>query len=279
VVDIGKLNKLRVVKELDFGIYLDGGEDGEILMPIRYVPENCKPEDIIEAFIYLDSEDRLIATTEIPYAMVGEFAMLKVVMVNEVGAFLDWGLLKDLLVPFREQTVKMEEGKSYLVYLYLDAQSNRIVASEKINKFLDNVPPEYKTGQEVDLIISNQTDIGYKAIVNNTHWGILYKNEVAQKLQRGQHLKGYIKKVREDEKIDLSLLKPGYEKVNDISKMILEELEDRGGFIEITDKSPAESINKLFGVSKKTFKMAIGHLYKNKRITIEDKGIRLNDDM
>ena len=275
MVEIGKLNKLRVVKEVDFGIYLDGDVYGEILMPKRYVPEDCKPEDIIDAFIYMDSADRIIATTEKPYAMVDEFALLTVASVNSVGAFLDWGLMKELLVPFSEQNVKMEEGKSYLVYIYLDVESRRIVATAKLDQFLDNKPAEFEAGEEVDLIICSQTEIGYKAIINNTWWGILYGNEVFQHLSKGQHIKGYIKKIREDEKIDLSLFKPHYAKVDAISAIIIERLEERGGFLEVTDKSSPETIYDVFGVSKKAYKIAVGKLYKEKMISLEKNGIRI----
>jgi predicted RNA-binding protein (virulence factor B family) len=275
VAEIGKLNKLRVVKEVDFGIYLDGDIHGEILMPKRYVPENCKPEDIIDAFVYMDSADRIIATTEKPYAMVDEFALLTVVSVNQVGAFLDWGLMKDLLVPFSEQTVKMEEGKSYMVYIYLDNESRRIVASAKLDQFLDNTPPLFEAGEAVDLIVCSKTEIGYKAIVNNTWWGVIYGNEVFQHLNKGQHIKGYIKKVREDDKIDLSLFKPHYAKVDDISSIIIERLEERGGFLEVTDKSSPETIYDVFGVSKKAYKMAVGKLFKEKVIMLEKNGIRI----
>jgi len=274
VADIGKLNKLRVVKEVDFGIYLDGGIHGEILMPKRYVPEGCKPEDIIDAFVYMDSADRIIATTETPFAMVDEFALLTVISVNQVGAFLDWGLMKDLLVPFSEQTVKMEEGKSYMVFVYLDNESRRIAASAKLDQFLDNQPPLFETGDAVDLIICSKTEIGYKAIVNNTWWGVLYGNEVFQHLNKGQRVKGYIKKVREDDKIDLSLFKPHYAKVDDISTIILERLDERGGYLEVTDKSSPETIYDVFGVSKKAYKIAVGKLYKEKYITLEKNGIR-----
>ena len=275
MADIGKLNKLRVVKEVDFGIYLDGGIHGEILMPKRYVPEDCKPEEIIDAFVYMDSEDRIIATTEKPYAMVDEFALLTVVSVNSVGAFLDWGLMKDLLVPFSEQTVKMEEGKSYMVFIYLDTASRRVVASAKLDQFLDNKPPVFEVGEAVDLIICSKTEIGYKAIVNNTWWGVIYGNEVFQHLNKGQHIKGYIKKVREDDKIDLSLFKPHYAKVDDISAIVMERLKERGGFLEVTDKSSPETIYDVFGVSKKAYKIAVGKLYKEKHITLEKNGIRM----
>jgi uncharacterized protein len=275
MAEIGKINSLRVVKEVDFGLYLDGGEHGEILIPKRYVPEGVKPEDTLDVFIYLDSEDRIIATTEKPYIMIGEFAMLRVVSVTKVGAFLDWGLPKDLFVPFREQKMRMEEGKDYIVTVYLDYDTKRLAASAKIEKFLDNTLVDYQTGQEVDLLIAGATDLGYNAIINNKHTGVLYKNEVFQPLRKGDRVKGYIKKIREDEKIDLILQKPGYEKVDDISMRILNVLKEHNGFLSITDKSDPDEIYDLFGVSKKTFKKAIGSLYKLRIISIDDKGIKL----
>jgi len=276
MAEIGVYNNLRVIKEVDFGVYLDGGEHEEILLPRRYVPEDCKVDDIIKVFVYLDSEDRFIATTETPYAIVGDFALLKVVAVESVGAFLDWGLLKDLLVPFGEQSPTMEKDKSYIVRIYVDKQSNRIAATTRLDRYLDNTPGNFHAAQEVELLICNQTDIGYKAIINGTHWGVLYSNEVFQPLKSGQKIKGYIKKVREDNKIDLSLHKPGYERVDDITDTILNVLKEQGGFISVTDKSSPETINKLFGVSKKTYKKAIGAIYRKKLITIESDGIRLN---
>jgi len=275
MAEIGKLNNLRVVKEVDFGLYLDGGEHGEILIPKRYVPENCKPEDIIEVFIYLDSEDRIIATTEKPFIKVGEFAMLQVAAVTPMGAFLDWGLPKDLFVPFREQKQKMEEGKWYIVTCYLDYDTKRLVASAKIEKYLDNLPPEYEAGEEVDLLVSGETDLGFNAIINSKHLGVLYKNEVFQPIKKGDRIKGYIKKIRQDEKIDLILQKAGYQKVDDISMKILQVLKDHDGFLNVTDKSDPDKIYDLFGVSKKTFKKAIGSLFKLRIINIEENGIRL----
>ena len=275
MAEIGVFNNLRVIKEVDFGVYLDGGEHEEILLPRRYVPENCKVDDIIKVFVYLDSEDRFIATTETPYAIVGDFALLKVVAVESVGAFLDWGLLKDLLVPFGEQSPTMEKDKSYIVRIYVDKQSNRIAATTRLDRYLDNTPGNFHAAQEVELLICNQTDIGYKAIINGTHWGVLYSNEVFQPLKSGQKIKGYIKKVREDNKIDLSLHKPGYERVDDITDTILNVLKEQGGFISVTDKSSPETINKLFGVSKKTYKKAIGAIYRKRLITMESDGIRL----
>jgi hypothetical protein len=275
LINIGKYNILRVLKKVDFGVYLDGKTDGEILMPERYVPEGTEIEDVLNVFVYLDSEDRLIATTEKPYAQVGEVAMLKVKAVDRFGAFLDWGLMKDLLVPFREQKSDMIEGRSYLVYVYLDEKTNRIAASAKLSKYLNKTVPQYTIGEEVDLILESETELGYNAIINNSHWGLLYESEVFEQLEKGQRLKGYIKKVREDNKIDLSLHKPGYERVEPVEKAILDMLNKKGGAVPVSDKSDAETIYSLFGVSKKTFKKAIGALYKKRLIIIEPDQIRI----
>jgi len=275
MLEIGKTNSLRIVKKVDFGLYLDGEESGEILMPLRYVPQNCTINDYIDAFIYNDSEDRLIATTEIPLAMVGEFAFLKVISVNQYGAFLDWGLSKDLLVPFREQKMSMEEGKKYIVYVYLDEESKRIAATSKIEKHFNKEKPDYTDEQEVELMIWTQTDIGYKAIIDNKFQGILYENEVFQNLERGQKLIGYIKKIRDDGKIDLTLSKSELEKIDDLTQQILTLLKENSGFLAVGDKSSTELIYELFQESKKSFKKSIGILYKKRLITIEDEGIRL----
>lgn len=276
MAEIGKLNQLEVVKEVDFGIYLDGGNLGEILMPKRYVPEGTMPGDIIEAFIYLDSEDRLLATTEKPLAMVDDFALLEVVSVAPVGAFLNWGLPKDLFVPFREQRKPMEVGEKYLVYVYLDENSKRIAASSKIEQFLDNIPIDYDENEEVDLIIVNETDLGYNAIIDNSHLGVLFKNEVFQTLHPGDRMTGYIKKIRPDGKIDLRLDKVGYEKIGGFADEIMEKLKQNNGFLPLTDKSSPEEIYQTFGISKKNFKAAIGALYKRRMITLEENGIRIN---
>ncbi len=275
MIEIGKYNTLKLVRETENGVYLDGGEHGEILMPRKFVSEEIKEKGEAEVFVYTDSEDRLVATTETPLAMVGEFACLTVKATSSFGAFLDWGLPKDLLVPFREQRSKMVEGNSYWVYIYLDLLSNRIAASAKLHKFLDNTPPEYKSGEEVDLIIMEETDLGYKAIVNLEHSGMLYKNQVFQELEQGQKIKAYVNKVREDEKIDLLLEKPGYEKVDAISQKILDELKENRGFMAVSDKSSPEMIQAMFGISKKNFKKAIGGLYKKRLITFSSDGISL----
>ena len=277
MTEIGKINHLEVVKEVDFGIYLDGGDLGEILMPKRYVPEGTMPGDMLETFIYLDSEDRLVATTEKPLAMVEEFALLTVVSVTPVGAFLNWGLPKDLFVPFREQRQPMEEGKKYLVYVYVDTNTKRIAASSKIEQYLDNIPVDYDLEEEVDLIIVNETDLGYNAIIDNSHFGILYKNEVFQPLNPGDRVQGYIKKIRTDGKIDLRLEKIGYEKISSFVDRIIAELQKNKGFLPLTDKSSPEEIYKTFKISKKNFKAAIGALYKKRFIAIEENGIRLLD--
>lgn len=275
MVRIGKISTLEVVKFTDQGVYLDGGPYGEILLPNRYVPLNCNEGDDVDVFIYFDSEDRIVASTDFPLGMVDEFAYLKVVEVAGVGAFLDWGLPKDLLSPFREQAQKMEVGRSYLVRIYVDKVTGRIVASSKINRFLNIEEVNFAVGDEVNLLISNRTDLGYNAIINGTHLGILYSNELFKPIKTGDKVTGFIKKIREDGKIDLSLEKQGYEKVDPVLGQIIEKLKENGGFLAVSDKSDPELIVKLFGISKKTYKKAVGALYKNKQITIEDNGIRL----
>ena len=278
MIEIGKFNTLTVIKLVDFGVYLDGEERGEILMPKEYVPDNCSPDDEVRVFIYFDSEDRIVATTENPYVQVGEFAFLKVVAVSGVGAFLDWGLRKDLMVPFREQRETMLEGHSYLVYAYVDKASDRIVASTKIVKYLDQVFPEYEPGQEVDVLIARKSDLGYSLIVNNAHCGLIYQNEIFQPVKIGQKLKGYIKEIREDEKIDVSLQPAGYAKIDGLSKMILDKIRDNGGVLDISDKSAPEEIYNLFGCSKKNYKKAIGALFKRGMIDIDVDEIRLKEE-
>lgn len=275
MVKIGKYNTLKVVKDLDFGVYLDGGDGLEILLPARYVPKNTKPGDEIEVFIYHDNEGRIIATTAKPLALADEFQFMEVKSVNETGAFLDWGLMKDLLVPFKEQKMPMREGRWYLVYVHIDHITGRIVASARIDKYLDNTVPEYTFNQEVDLLVADETEIGYKVIINNAHWGLVYHNEVFRRLEKGDRLKGYIKEIREDEKIDISLTPLGYQKVGGIAGTILEALKMQGGYIAVHDKSEPDLIYSLFRCSKKAFKQAIGALYKQHLISLEKEGIRL----
>ena len=273
---LGKVNPLKVVKEVEFGVYLDGGSDGEILLPKRYVPENCHIDDVLKVFIYNDSEDRLVATTETPFAQVGEFVCLQVVEVNAVGAFLDWGLMKHLFVPFREQKLRMEEGRRYPVFVYVDFDSKRITASAKIEKFVDEGEPDLEVGQEVDLLVYKKTDLGWKAVINQQYTGMLYDNELFQDIVTGQSLKGFVKQIRPDFKIDLMLQKPGFEKIDDFAVALHEALKSANGFLPLTDKSPAEDIYNRFGVSKKTFKKAVGDLYKKRIITLEPEGLRLS---
>lgn len=232
MVEIGRFNTLTVVKIVDFGVYLDGGERGEILMPKEYVPANCFPDDEVKAFVYFDSEDRIVATTEHPHVMVGEFAFLKVVALSPVGAFWigDCGRTCWCLSGSRRDP--MIEGKSYLVYAYLDKASDRIVASTKIDKYLDQVFPEYEPHEEVEVLIARKSDLGYNVIVNNMHWGLIYNNEIFQPLKIGQKMKGYIKEVREDEKIDVTLQLPGYAKIEGLAGMVLEKLKDYGGILD-----------------------------------------------
>jgi len=275
MAQIGRLNKLTVKRVRDYGAHLDGGESGDILLPKRYVPKDCRPGDTVEVFVFVEGQNRLRATTRKPYAAVGQFASLRVKANTASGSFMGWGLDKDLLVPKREQQAGMTEGRSYVVYIFLDEKTGRITASAKLDRFLNLRPPGYSEGEEVDLLICGRTDLGYKAIVNNSHWGMLFKSDVFVDLRIGRQLRGYIKKVRPDHKIDLMLQKPGYEKVDDISRLILKTIKKHGGRIEVTDKTPPEEIYALFGVSKKTFKKAIGALYKKRLVTLDADGIQL----
>ncbi len=275
MVKIGHTYELAVVKTVDFGVYLDAENLGEVLLPKKYMPENLSIDDSIRVFLYLDSEDRPVATTQIPKVQVGEFAYLKAVDKNDWGVFLDWGLEKDLLVPFSEQHRPMEVGHSYLVRVYLDSVDARITASSKINKFLeDQSPYPFKPRQKVDLIIANSTNLGFKAIINHRYWGVLYKNEVYERLSFGQSKTGFIQRVRPDGKIDL-MLQDSRKSGDAQSKLIEDYLKQQGGFAPVHDKSDPALIAKLFGMSKKAFKKAIGNLYKARVITIEKKGIRL----
>lgn len=277
MLKIGQYNTLKIVKILSFGAYLEC--DGkEILLPTRYVPQDAKVDDEVEVFIYHDNEGRLIATTLHPNAIAGEFAFMRVKSINTTGAFLDWGLMKDLLVPYKEQKMQMREGRWYLVYVRLDPITNRIMASARIEKFIGNVPPAYEPNQEVDLLVVEDTEIGYKVIVNNLHWGMLYYDQVFQRLERGEKLKGYVKEVRDDDKIDINLAPLGYQKVEGVSKIVLDALKTKGGFLPVHDKSDPDEIYSLFRCSKKAFKQAIGALYKQHLILIEKEGIRLTEE-
>ena len=274
-IELGKFNQLEVVKEVDFGLYLDGGDEGEILLPTRYVPEDCKVGDMLNVFLYLDIDERLIATTLTPLVQVGQFACLEVSWVNQFGAFLNWGLMKDLFVPFSEQKMKMQVGRYYAVHAHVDEESYRIVASAKVERYLSKDMPDYAPGAEVDILIWQKTDLGFKAIIDNKYSGLLYENEIFRALETGMQMKAFVKQVREDGKVDLILQKPGFEKVDDFSKTLLEYIREHGGRINLNDKSPAEDIYDTFGVSKKTFKKGVGDLYKKRLISLHENGITL----
>lgn len=272
---IGERATLPIIREKPVGVYLDAGDLGEILLPRREMPVNWSIGAFVDVFLYFDSEDRPVATLKQPKAMPGQFAKLRCVEVSGVGAFLDWGLPKDILVPFREQKVRMEPGRFYLVRLFIDEESGRIVASTRLARHLDQTPAPWRGGEKVELMLYAKTPLGYKAIIENTHSGLIYANEVFQDLQPGEKLTGYIADRRPDGKIDLTLNPPGRQRVTDLSDQILAELKARGGFWNIGDHSSAEEIKEELGVSKRTFKQTLGSLLKARKITIEEKGIRL----
>lgn len=274
MIEVGRYNELKVIKEMDFGIYLGDGTH-EILMPTKWVPAGTQTGDLMDVFVFRDSEGRLIATTVKPYAQAGEFAFLEVQQVNNTGAFLDWGMEKNLLVPFREQPVKMEEGKSYVVYVYVDEETDRVVASAKLNRYMEHDNIDLLAGDVVDLLIYSETDKGFNAIVNNTYSGLIYRNEIFDQIRIGDQLKGYIKQIREDNKIDLSLQKSGYELVDDVKWKILNLLKEKNGFLPLHDGSSPEEIKKTLQISKKAFKKAIGALYKEQLVKLTDKGVEL----
>jgi predicted RNA-binding protein (virulence factor B family) len=269
---------LSVVREAPPGLYLDGGELGEILLPRRYIPAHLAPKDRLDVFVHRDSEDRLVATTEAPRAVVGEFACLKVVSVHpQAGAFLDWGLAKDLLVPFREQEFPLRPGDWAVVYVCLDVKTDRILASTRLNRHLNREPATYRAGQPVNLLITGKTPLGYNAIVENAHRGLLYKNNLATALKTGQRLKGFVRAVRSGGKIDLSLDAAGYQRVAPLTDQIVEALEKSGGRLAFDDDSSPAAVRQMFGVSKKAFKQALGKLYKSRRIAFLKPGIQLRE--
>ncbi|ENO8414942.1 S1 RNA-binding domain-containing protein [Vibrio mimicus] len=276
MINIGQINSLEVVKFAEFGVFLDAGEYGTTLLPKRLVPEGTEIGQFIDVFLYFDSENQLAATTETPIAQVGEWGLMKIEGVNSTGAFASWGIKgKDLLIPYSEQRARFVAGQTVLVYVYTDKASGRIVGTTKFNKLLDKTPAKYTPNQQVDLLIAERSELGFKAIVNGTHWGMIFSSDVFGKLFIGKKLKGYIKSVREDGKIDLSLQKVGMEKMDDLSSKILETLEKKGGFLPLSDKSTPEAIFATFRTSKGTFKKTIGGLYKQGKIVIENDGIRL----
>ena len=272
---IGSFNTLQVVKRVAFGLYLDGEEMGEILLPNRYVPDNAQIGDYLTVFVYTDGEDRPIATTAEPLAVVGDFAVMQVKSVASVGAFLEWGIMKDLLVPYSEQTVSLRTGQKVLVYVYLDNKTKRVVASAKWERYTEKQDfSELEEGAEVSVLVASETELGYKVLINKRYVGLIYKNEVFSKINIGDTLTAYISKIRIDGKIDVRLKKSGYEAVAGESAKILEKLEKAGGFLPTTDKSPAEEIYEIYCVSKKVYKKAIGELYKKRLIILEPNGIR-----
>ncbi len=264
---IGQYNKLNVSRLVDFGAYLDAGDGSEILMPAKYISNPLSIGDEVDVFVYRDSEDRPVATTEHPYATVGEFAFLKVAQVNSIGAFLDWGLeAKNLLVPFREQRVKMQPGGVYLVYVYLDHTTQRVVASSKIEKFIGNVLPHYNVGDKVGALIYERTPIGYRCIVDNLHYGLIYFNEIFQSLALEQHVTAYVKNVRDDAKIDLTMSDRASARTDSLAERIYQAAKLAGGTLAVGDKSSPEEIQAMFSCSKRDFKQAVGHLYREHRI-------------
>lgn len=274
---IGRFNSLQIIKRTDFGLYLDAEQDGEILLPNRYIPKDQPTEagDWINVFVYLDSEDRIIATTQKPKVQVGQFASLKVVEVNRIGIFLDWGLPKDLLLPHSEEKRPLQVGDYCVVYVYIDQRTHRITATARLDRYLDTVPASYTSGQAVDLLVAEQTPMGFKAIIEGKHWGLIHQNEVFKFLRSGMQEKGFIKEVRPDGKISLSLQPLGRQAVDALGQQILGLAKARNGVLEVSDKSSPELISKLFGVSKGAFKKAIGGLYKQGLIVIYDDRIEL----
>lgn len=278
MLDLGVYNTLEILRDRDPGLFLGDKEGNEVLLPNKYVPEEFEIGDQIKVFVYLDSSERVVATTLEPFATVNSFAYLKCTSVSEIGAFLNWGLEKDLFVPFKEQASKMRVDSWYLVYVYLDEETNRLVASSKTNAFLDNSLVLLSSYDEVDLIASHPSPHGWNMIVNQKHLGLVYQDEIFQKITVGDQLKGYIKKVRPDGKIDLTLQRHGYRSIEPNADQILNELRASGGFIDLNDKSDPEDIKEVFQLSKKSFKKAIGTLYKARKITIEKDGIRLVEE-
>lgn len=269
---------MKVLRIVDFGVYLDGGDKGDILLPKRYVPRGCRVGDELDVFLYLDQEERLIATTEHPLIEVGQIAYLEVKWINQFGAFLDWGLMKDLFCPFREQKMRMQQGRKYIVYCYVDSLTYRIVATAKIEKFLSKELPPYHHGDAVEILIQQKTELGFKAIVEGKFSGQIYQNELFRDLHTGDRLQAFVKNVREDGKIDLILQEQGQKHVTDFSSQLLEYIKENGGRCNFHDKSPAEDIYSQFGVSKKVFKKAVGDLYKKNLIQIQEDCLLLQQN-
>lgn len=278
MIRIGEYNTLRAVKKVDFGFYLDGGEAGEILLPKRFVPRSLREGDDLEVFLYHDSDNRIIATTQKPFGIVGDIVLLKVVDVTKQGAFMDWGLMKDIFVPLSQQVSTMHIGGHYLVMLYLDQQTGRVAATERLNRFLDNDELTVKELDPVDMLIYRETEIGYEVIINNKHTGLLHYNDVFRELEIGEKVKGFVKNIREDHKIDIAIGERGYEKVEGEKEKILRLLQENDGYLPYNDKSAPEAIYEFFGMSKKTFKMTTGALYKERKIAFTQTGLKAADE-
>lgn len=275
MLSLGTYNTLRIVKRVDFGLYLDGGDEGEILLPKRYTNPQMHIGDEIEVFIYLDQDERPVATTERPLAKVGEFACLEVAWTNQYGAFLKWGPMKDLFCPFREQKMRMEQGKRYIVYVKVDDESYRLMATAKVDKYLADERPPYKHGDAADCLVWQKTDLGFKCIIDNRYQGQLYDNQIFQPLHTGDRLTVYVDHVRQDNKIDVTVQPTGHQHTLDFAEVLLRYLYENDGRCDLGDKSPAELIYDRFKVSKKAYKKAIGDLYRRRLITITDDGIKL----
>lgn len=277
MAQVGRFNKLEVIKEVDFGVYLDGGELDSILLPQRYVPEGCELGDWVDVFLYFDSEDLLIATTETPRVEVGRCEMLKVIDINNAGAFMDWGLPKDLLVPYSEQLKPMEVGYSYVVYVFHDQDSDRIAASTRLQDYLAEESVWVKPRQAVELLIAGRTDLGYKAVINDQYLGLIFRDDAFRSLKVGERLPGFIKNIRSDGKIDLVISQGTLQGDHDLGEQIVENLRASGGVSTLTDKSEPDEIYRTFKVSKKKYKQALGSLYRSKRILLSAEKIQLVD--
>ena len=276
MIEQGKQIELKVSKRATFGLFLADASGEEVLLPNKYCSDEMTPGDTIEVFVYKDSEGRKVATTLTPKIFINEFALLKVTAVTGVGAFLDWGLEKELMVPFREQKQKLEMGRWYIVYLDLDKKSDRLYASNRVERFLQNDQISVKEGEEVSLVVLQKTDLGYSVIINHAHKGLIFDNEIFQEIRVGDRLNAYVKKIRDDQKIDISIQPIGFRKFNDSnSELIFKKLEENNGFLAITDKSSPDEIYTQFGISKKAFKKSLGALYKQKKIDIQPDGIKL----
>ena len=276
MIHIGEFNTLTILRETEPGLFLSDDDDNEVLLPNRYVPEEFKIWDKLEVFVYLDNDERLVAVTDDPYIVRGEFAVLRCNQVTNHGAFLDWGMVKELFCPFKEQAFKMKKGGWYLVYCYLDEETERLVASSKTNHFLDNKELTVNQFDEVDVIVSHPSDIGMNVIINNKHSGLIFNDDIFKDLSIGDKLKGIVKKIRPDNKLDISLGQIGYRNIEPNAQAIIDELNDNNGFIKLTDKSAPEDIKDILQMSKKSFKKAVGTLYKQRLITIKEDGIYLN---